>query len=62
MVRKFTTFYILNHNHLVKHVYIISVSLSISTVSGVLMVQNIRLDHLSVSWSVRKVYCGGTFD
>ena len=37
---------------------IISASLSISIASCALMVQNFRLDHLSVGLSVRKVYCG----
>ena len=39
-----------------------SASLSISIVSGVLVLRNIRLDHLSVSWSVRKLYCGKMAD
>jgi len=40
-------------------VVVVSTSLSISIASGSLMLQNIHLDHLSISWSdVRKVYCG----
>ena len=39
---------------------IISASLSISIASGALMVRACHLDHLSVGWSVRKVYCAKT--
>jgi len=41
-------------------VVVVSSSLSISIASEVLMLQTCRLAHLSVSLSLRKVYCGKT--
>ena len=41
---------------------IISTSLSVSIVSGVLILRTCRLDHLCVCVCVRKVYCGKTAD
>jgi len=48
--------------HLANNLNIISASLSISTVSGALMLRACRLAHLSACLSVRKVYCGKTAD